>query len=66
MVKVAIDEILSQKKKSRYWFIKEMKGSYQSLTRLLNNKSSGLKFETLEKVCEILECNPGDLIKIKK
>lgn len=65
MVQITIDELLSQKKKTKYWFIKEMNGSYQSLSNLMNNESSGIKFETLEKACKILNCSPGDLFKIK-
>ncbi len=66
MVQIAIDELLSQKKKTKYWFIKQMDGSYQSLSNLINNESSGIKFDTLERACSILNCSPGDLIKIKK
>lgn len=66
MVQIAIDELLSQKKKTKYWFIKQMDGSYQSLSNLINNESSGIKFETLEKACNILDCKPEDLIKIVK
>lgn len=66
MVQIVIDELLSQKNKSKYWFIKEMNGSYQSLSKLIDNASSGITFETLEKACTVLNCEPGDLIKIKK
>lgn len=32
----------------------------------MNNETSSIKFSTLEKVCNILECEPGDVIVLKK
>ena len=66
MVQIVISELLSQKNKTKYWFIKEMNGSYQSLSKLIDNTSSAITFETLEKACRVLDCEPGDFMKIKK
>lgn len=49
MVYLKVKEILNQKKKTKYWFIKKMEGNYQSLSNLLNNETT-------------LECEPGDII----
>ena len=32
----------------------------------MNNETSGIHFDTLEKMCEILDCEPGDVIVRKK
>lgn len=66
MIYVRINEILKEKKKSKYWFIKNMEGGYQSLSHLMNNETISIRFETLEKMCDILECEPGDIIRRKK
>lgn len=66
MIYVRINEILKEKKKTKYWFIKNMEGGYQSLSHLMDNTTTGIKFETLEKMCKILECEPGDIIVRKK
>ena len=58
MIYVNIQNILKAKKKSKYWFIKKMGGSYQSLSNLMNNETVGIRFDTLENVCEVLECEP--------
>ncbi len=63
MIHVKVKEILKQKKKSKYWFIKNMEGGYQSLSRLMNNETTSIHFETLEKMCDIFECEPGDIIE---
>ena len=66
MIYVRVNEILKEKKKTKYWFIKNMEGGYQSLSHLMENTTPGIKFETLEKMCKILECEPGDIIVRKK
>lgn len=65
MIYIAINEVLKQKKKTKYWFIKNMEKSYQSLSNLMDNKSSGIKFSNLDQICDLLECEPGDIIKRK-
>lgn len=66
MIYVRVNEILKEKKKTKYWFIKNMEGGYQSLSHLMDNTTTGIKFETLEKMCKILDCEPGDIIIRKK
>lgn len=43
-----------------------MEGGYQSLSHLMDNITTGIKFETLEKMCIVLDCEPGDIIVRKK
>ncbi|EEL48558.1 hypothetical protein bcere0022_41510 [Bacillus cereus Rock3-44] len=33
---------------------------------LKNGKAKAIKFSTLEKICEVLECQPGDILEYKK
>ena len=62
MIYVRVNEILKEQKKTKYWFIKHMEGGYQALSHLMNNTTTGIKFETLEKMCIIFGCEPGDII----
>jgi len=55
-----------EKNKTKYWFVKNMEGGYQSLSHLIDNQTSAIRFETLEKLCNILECDPGDILILKK
>lgn len=66
LIYVRIKEILKEEKKSKYWFVKQMEGGYQALSHLMDNETSGIHFDTLEKMCEILDCEPGDIIVRKK
>lgn len=57
--------ITKRKSKTKYWLIKNMEGSYQSISHMMNNETTGIKFETIEKLCKLLECTPNDLFKLK-
>jgi putative transcriptional regulator len=61
-----INELLKKNKKSKYWFIKNMEGGYQSLSRLMDNKTKAIHFDTVEKMCDLFNCEIGELIEIKK
>jgi putative transcriptional regulator len=37
----------------------------QNLSLLKSGKVKGVRFETLEKICEVLECQPGDLLEYR-
>lgn len=66
MIQLQIKELLKKQKKTKYWFVKNMEGGYQSLTRLMNNETSSIKFETLEKMCDIVNCEISDIVIRKK
>lgn len=66
LVYVRIKEILKEEKKTKYWFVKQMEGGYQAISHLMDNKTTAIHFETLEKVCKILNREPGDVIVLKR
>mgnify|MGYP000441400260 CR=1 FL=1 len=65
MVYMNIKELLRKKGKTKYWLVKNMESGYQSVSAMMNNETTGIKFETMEKLCKLLECTPNDLFKIK-
>jgi putative transcriptional regulator len=40
--------------------------SAQNLSVLKTGKARAIRFSTLEKLCQALECTPGDLIEYRK
>lgn len=65
MVSLNIKEILKEKGKTKYWLVKQMECNYQSISDIMNNKTTAIRFETLEKLCKVLECTPNDIFIIK-
>lgn len=56
-----IDEILKEKGKTKYLLYNQLGLSYQNFNKIINNQTSGIKFENLKSLCDILECTPNDL-----
>ena len=66
MVYLRVNEILKEKNKTKYWFINNMGGSYQSLSKLLDNETISIRFDTLDRICEVLDCEISDIIVRKR
>jgi putative transcriptional regulator len=62
MIEIHIDELLQNCGHSFYWLAKETGISHTTLWRLKKGKALGINFETLEKMCETLRCQPGDVL----
>lgn len=37
-----------------------------NLSKIKNNKVTAIRFSTLAAICEVLECNVGDILKFQK
>lgn len=37
-----------------------------NLSKLKNNKVTAVRFSTLSAICDALDCEPGDILKIEK
>lgn len=62
-MKIQIDTLLEQQNKTRYWLAKETGIYYANIKKLCDNNTTSIKFEMLNKICDVLDCEPGDIIK---
>ena len=62
MIVPRLDKLLAKKKRTFYWLAKETGVSHTTLWRMKKGKAVGLNFETLEKICRALRCQPGDVL----
>jgi len=57
-------DVMLAKRKMRSKELAEAIGiTEQNVSLLKSGKVRGVRFETLEKICAILECQPGDLLE---
>ena len=63
MIRLRALEILNEKGRTKYWLYKQMGMSYQNFNRMLNNETKSIKYDNLEALCQILDCNPSDLLE---
>lgn len=61
MIKMNVQKLLDEKKRTRYWLVKEMQTTYKTVNKICDNTLTGLQLDTIEKLCDILECTPNDL-----
>lgn len=66
MISLQIKELLQKKNKSRYWLVQATESSYSAVNKLVNNDTTRIRFDTLNRLCKALECNVGDIIQYTK
>lgn len=66
MIKFNLEEILQEQNKSMYWLSKQTGISQNSISKIVKNETTGINFDTLEKICLALECNIEDVLKLIK
>jgi putative transcriptional regulator len=66
MIVPRLDKVLAREKRTFYWLAKETGVSHTTLWRLKKGKAVGINFETLEKICHALRCQPGDVLFLTK
>ena len=62
MIVPRLDKLLAKEKRSFYWLAMETGVSHTTLWRLKKGKALGINFETLEKICRALRCQPSDVL----
>ncbi|WP_250656254.1 helix-turn-helix domain-containing protein [Alkalimarinus coralli] len=56
-------DVMMAKRKMRLKTLAERVGvTEQNLSVLKNGKAKAIRFSTLDKICEVLECQPGDVL----
>jgi len=63
MLRLRILDILEEKNLTKYWLYKRMEISYQNFNRMVNNETSSIRFDNLEKLSTLLECSIEDLFE---
>jgi putative transcriptional regulator len=64
MIEIRVDQLLAEHGRTFYWLAKETGISHTTLWRLKKDKALGINFDTLEKICEALSCQPGDILAL--
>ena len=63
---VNLDVMLAKRKMSMNELSDKVGITLANLSILKNNKGKAIRFSTLEVICEVLECQPGDLFEYVK
>ena len=63
MIIVNIDVMLAKRKMSVTQLTKEVGITMANISILKNGKAKAIRFETLDKICKALDCQPGDILE---
>ena len=62
-MKVKLDEVLKSKGRTKYWLSKQTGITQQNIGKLVNGKTTSVKFENIDAICTALECEIGDIFE---
>ena len=63
---VNLDVMMAKRKMSSNELAQKIGITTANLSILKTNKGKAIRFSTLDKICEALECTPGDILEYKK
>ena len=63
---VNLDVMMARRKMSLNELSEKVGLTLSNLSILKTGKAKAVRFSTLEKICEVLECQPGDLLEYRK
>ena len=61
-----LDRVMADRKISLNELSDKVGVANVNLSKLKNGKVSAIRFSTLEAICEVLGCQPGDILEYKK
>ena len=60
---VNLDVMMAKRKMSLGELSQRVDVTMANLSILKNNKAKAVRFSTLEAICEVLDCQPGDILE---
>lgn len=64
MIKININELLEKNNKSKYWLKQQMNMTSRNINRIIDRETKSIEFDTIETLCNLLNCTPGDLMTV--
>ena len=62
---VNLDVMMAKRKMSSNELAQKIGITTANLSILKTNKGKAIRFSTLDKICEVLNCTPGDILEYK-
>lgn len=62
---VSLDVMLAKRKMRSKVLAERIGITEQNVSLLKSGKVKGIRFDTLEKICEVLACQPGDILEYR-
>ena len=66
MIRINLDVVLSERKMTSKELAQQISITPANLSILKTGKARGIRFETLDKICRVLNCQPGDILEYRE
>lgn len=66
MIEIELDVMLAKRKMTSLELAEKIGITQANLSILKTGKAKVIRFSTLEAICRVLQCQPGDIIKYKE
>jgi putative transcriptional regulator len=64
-IRITLDKVLADRGMTARELVQAVGITEANMSLLRTGKVKGVRFQTLEKICEILDCQPADLLKFE-
>jgi putative transcriptional regulator len=66
VIRINLDVVLSERKMTSKELAQRIDITPANLSILKTGKARGIRFETLDKICRVLNCQPGDILEYRE
>ncbi len=66
VITIKLEAMLEKRGITLYRLAKDTGISYENLRKMKNGQATRIYLDTLDKLCDTLDCQPGDLLVIEK
>ena len=66
MIIINVDVMLAKRKMSVTELSERVGLSFANVSLIKNGRVKAIRFATLEKICEALDCQPGDILEYRR
>ena len=66
MIVIHLDVMMAKRKMSLNELSEKVGITLANLSILKNNKAKAIRFSTLEAICDVLDCQPGDILEFQR
>ena len=65
-IRINLDVVMAQRKIGVMELSEKVGITQANLSILKNNKAKAIRFSTLEEICKVLNCQPGDILEYEE
>jgi len=62
VIQLRIKELLEDRGQTLYWLAEQTGVKYPGLWKIVHKKTAGVRFRTLDSICEVLKCKLSELL----